>query len=149
MSYILTSRPAVAVIFRMLPATQPALIHDSGQSETQVREAIKLLLVSKLAYVSNWSHLTPTITAGDKPNVPRPSKKEVIAAYALVASKKDRSAYNKQYRLAHAKERAQYAKDNRERINATKRSRLAVRKALASGAMVVQDESTKSVWRQL
>jgi hypothetical protein len=147
MSHILRGRPGVAAIHRMLPATQSTLIHDSGQSESVVRETIKLLLASKLAYVSAWKHLDPIVAPGYGVNVPRPSKDEVIAAYASTARKRDRRAYQQEYRMKTAAARAQYSREHREKINANANTRRALVRQLAAGKLTVQDPPIQTVWR--
>lgn len=149
MSYILRSRPTVAAIYRMLPADLKTLLVDSGICDTDVRESITLLLAAKEAYCSSWNGLNPTFTAGNLPNVPRPTPAAVLfaAEERRRINGRDRREYQAAYRARTKERRAAYTAANRERVNQTKRERAAIRRAIDEGTLVVADENIKTVWR--
>lgn len=148
MNYIL-SRPCVVEVYTLLPRTQKALIIDSTQSNSVVRDVIKLLLATKEAYVSGWKRADPIIAVGDEPNAPRPTPEQLLFN-SLERKRQEghtRGNYHKEYYAKNKEARAKYARDNRERINANVRARREIARQLAAGALAVKDDAPKTNWR--
>ena len=153
MSYVITSRPSVSAVFRLLPAYMPELFDKSGISKEHVRNAVKLLLATKQAHVSAWSSdLQPMISAGNRPNEPRPTPQ--LTALIRLDKRRDeyadkRAEYQRQYREANKEKRAAYNRINKDYLNAKRNERNALKRALARNQLVAQDEVIKTVWRNI
>jgi multidrug efflux pump subunit AcrA (membrane-fusion protein) len=151
MSYVITSRPSVSAVFRLLPAYMPDLFDKSGISKEHVRNAVKLLLATKQAYVSAWSSdLQPLIAAGNQPNAPRPTPQ--LMALIRLGKRRDeyadkRAEYQRQYREANKEKRTAYNRANKDYLNAKRNERYALKRAIARSQLVAQDEVIKTVWR--
>lgn len=149
MSYNITSRNTVTMLVRMLPADMKTLLLDSGITGSTVRDAMVLLVATKEVYVSGWRGVNPVFSVGNQPNVPRPTPAQILylAEERRKAAGINRRDWYKAYREKNKDKMAAYTKANRERINAAKRARMAIRRSLDAGTLVVADESIKTVWR--
>lgn len=150
-SYVISSRPSVAVVFRLLPATMGTLFDKSGLSKEHVRNAVKLLLATKQAYVSAWSgDLQPYFSAGNRPNAPRPTP-EMTTLIRLDKRRAEyadkRAEYQKAYREANKDKRTAYGRANKDYLNKKRNERYAIKKAIKQGQLVAQDEPIKTNWR--
>ena len=145
LSHVIKSRPTVAAVFRLLPAPLDQLIASSAMHPESTRNAVKLLLATKQAYVSVWTvDLSPIIAIGSRPNVPRPTAAQT--RYALIAREKpeqtrNRTEYQRAYREAHRQERADYNRTNSEHLKVKRRERVALKKAL-----LVPQNIIKTTW---
>ena len=150
-SYVISSRPSVAAVFRLLPATMGTLFDRSGISKEHVRNAVKLLLATKQAYVSAWSDdLQPYFSIGCKPNAPRPTP-EMTTLIRLDKRRAEyadkRAEYQRAYSEANKEKRAAYNRVNKDYLNKKRNERYTIKKAIKQGQMVAQHETIKTVWR--
>jgi short-subunit dehydrogenase len=149
--YLINSRPSVAAVYRMLPATLADILAGSGLSDEHTRTCVRVLLAAKLAYVSGWTTgLQPQIAKGCNVNVPRPSPESVRYAYGERSQAKHaRYEYQRQYRLANKEKRAAYSAANREKLNAARNERMRLKRAIARGHLVATDAAPVTTWRNL
>jgi hypothetical protein len=151
LSHVISSRPTVRAVFVELPATLEELIVRVPMSAEHVRNAVKLLLATKKAYVASWTvDVQPYIVQGNRPNVPRPTPDQT--RYALLARTKQttsrsRTEYQRQYRLANRDKRIAYMRENRDKLNEKRRQLTALKRALAIGNFVVEAPAPTTTWR--
>lgn len=153
MSHIIRSRPAVAAVFRMLPAPLDQLIQQANVTSEHVRNAVKLLMATKKAYCQGWTaDLQPIIAAGHKTNVPRPTP-EMTEFIRLDKRRAEypnkRAEYQAAYREANREKRNAYMAANKDHMNKKRNERMALKRALAAGVLVAKDEAPKTQWRAL
>lgn len=152
-SYVISSRPSVAAVFRLLPATMGTLFDKSGLSKEHVRNAVKLLLATKQAHVSAWSEdLQPYFSVGCKPNAPRPTPEETTLI--RLDKRRDeyadkRAEYQRAYREANHEKRRAYNHANKDYLNKKRNERNAIKRAIAKGQLIAQDEVIKTTWRNV
>lgn len=153
MSHVIRSRPVVASVFRMLPASLDHLIEHANVTSEHVRNAVKLLMAAKKAYCQGWTaEFRPIIAVGHKPNVPRPTP-EMTEFIRLDKRRAEypnkRAEYQKAYREANRDKRNAYMAANKDHMNKKRNIRMALKRALVSGALVAKDEAPKTQWRPL